>query len=257
MRNCILFLKNPMLWICGGIIGFGCLFSALPDIRYSMRSDYLYFYDVSIAAGVMIRMLPLITALSYGLLFTREWENGYYHFCVSRSGILRYWFGHTVRAYLSGVFATGTGFMLFLASSFGIRREIGPFNGVMGLTLAGTLFGNWIASGKGWIVLIAKLFINMAVCGVWPVMSCMTAVFFHNRYISLLAPFGICIIAELVSVQTRWIFLSPFLSHMFLFDQVKSPDSGVMTALAQGAVLMLICSVAFLYGINRRLLTEG
>ncbi len=249
--------KNPVMWASGLLLGLCYILGAFSDLLHSKTTDFLYFFEAATGIGIVMRVIPLITVLAYGLQFYKEWQNGYYRLKLIRAGKLKYWIGHAARAYLSGCLIMLIAQIVFFGIGTGMRREFGIGSGISGLAVEGTWFFKMIEQNKSYQVLLIKALVQVLSGGLWPVLSIAVSAFLRNPYVPLMFPFALCLMAEILGIILNCVWLSPLVFYYQSYDLLSLADNGMIWILGEIILLLMSFSLLLYYGIERRLRTDG
>lgn len=226
--RCVIRSKNFAFSV---ILMFGVLFAEVARDAFTTpwrqmdQTGYgdAYFFNISIHFGYYIYAAPLLCAFAASWLFCDDADTGYYRSRLMRSGKREYQCGLFLGTTIGGGLTLMAGVLLFTISLAVIYPPYSPATGMATMdawmpVLRGPT-GNW-----NYMILNAVLAFIFGM--VWSGMGLIFSVLSHNRYVSYLSPFIICLSMVLVLppelqplemlVQMNW---SPFTFQKLLIYQ--------------------------------------
>lgn len=204
-----------------------------------------YFFNISIHFGYYIYAAPLLCAFAASWLFCDDADTGYYRSRLMKSGKREYQYGLFLGTTLGGGLALMIGILLFATSLAVIYPPYYPATGM-------AVMNAWIPVLQGpignWNYMICNALLAFIFGMIWSGIGLIFSVLSHNRYISYLSPFIICLSLVLVMpvelqplemlVQMNW--------NGFTFPEI----------LVYQSILYIGVMVLFIVAFERRVIRE-
>ncbi len=219
------------------------------------------FFTAWTLFGYLMTALPLLASIPAGFHFYDEKKYGIMQQKLLRQGSFRYNIFTVGTAALSGFFLVFisqclyTGFIILISEgSIHFTDSVGIYSGTEGI------FGNMLATGKGFQVF---LIVNLACCVygmIWPVFGIAASVWGRGRCIALIVPFVLWCLLDHITAIITWFIPQPYqkwylyyldISNITLFGSLsKKGWIGIFYAFAYGFICILIGFIIFSLGVR-------
>ena len=226
-------------------LGFGglCalfLYNMVTQSALNHTQDSYYIIVNAVAASGFTVFLPLFPVLAYSSDFCEEYESGYYRMILARMSVRGYAQARIISVAISGGAAVGLPVMLMCigAGCFGITNV----SAVDMLRVEADMEMVFISQAYGFGVVVAlKAVLGFLFGAVWALVGLAFAVWFVNKYVSLIAPF--------VLYETMNIFLPKILKPSM---SVRGDDIGHILSIAMELLWLAVSVAADAAGFKRR-----
>lgn len=232
----------------GILVGMGGLTAMLLHTFVAVSgaggSQDSYFIQVDAwAISGFIPLLPVFPVLSYASRFCEEYESGYYRMIFARMRPERFALVRMTTVGLSGGITVAVPILILClgAGWFGISE----ITDLSALRVPGDLRMVVISMKYGYGTLVfLKVLLGFLFGAAWAMMGLAFAVWFPNRYVSLIGPY--------VLYEALWILCSGKLRLLSPAQLVRGDDSGYGLSLALECVWVLGTAGVVFLGLQKR-----
>lgn len=216
-------IRRPLFFVSVGIMLFlwisGC-FEYLVASKDNVI-DVVYLIRVSAAFGVVLYLMPIVTALPFLARFVESVQNKVMYYQMIRSSPKKYFRGQIIGAIASaalvGVISIGILTIIFLVNGAGFEAGIGNF-------FEETCMYGWYHSSRLWLLYLWHCVIYVLYGLPWIFFSFILSLVTTNRYILIAAPF-VCNFAISYIVE---ILESRYLGLLWLWPLQTILDGGLV-----------------------------
>lgn len=203
----------------------------------------------SFESTIFFLLMPIFAVLPYGWSLAEELQNGYAAHVICRSGKRRYYSSKLAAAFCSGYFVITMPLVLnfLVVSSFlpCLTAEIlYPYGGLLQKSMLYDLYYTY-----PYIYVCAYIFLDGIYGGIFAVVSTASAIFVKYKYMTILVPFGICIVLEYLeaNIITYTGFAYDISPQRFLRAMPVANDHNGLLIFSEGIVLFLSAVLVVAY----------
>ena len=221
------------------------------DMMYSLSTDLLELYELTLIIGTCSLILPVVVALPFAGSYCTDVNSGYFNMAIIRISKQQYVKSKVVVSMISGFLMVLIALVLFYITAIIIRPNvIARLDNLM--DTYGEFWNRFVLRRQEWVVLLCKSLMLCVYGAIWPVIGLAVSTYAKNRYIVMASPFLVFLIQiYLVSyVDIRYLSLDNIplrgcISEMSL--------GGIPYALAYSILLISGLSYLFYKGVGRKL----